>query len=269
MKKCNLLKETIMEYLYGELGEEKKKIIDDHLEHCSRCREEVVKMKKTILFIEGKKIKSPDKEFWEECWMEIRENIQPLRIEEKEKVTVFEKLRSIFEIPSGVGFKVAGIAAVLLIGIFIGRNITFESRYDKLWNALERLDNPVEIQTLENSYDQKLFRLASINFLKKTEIVLLEFSSMTLEAGNKNIEHEISFIRNLSTELIKEVRIFKKVAERLGNTKLKELFNIMEMILIEINNLDEQEDFKGIKDIKKNMVDSSLFMEIRNMTKES
>jgi len=269
MKKCNILKEDIIEYIYGELDENNKKVLEEHIEHCSLCREEVIKMKKTLLFVEGKEIKSPGKEFWEECWMEIRKNIRPLHVEEKERAGFIEKLRKFFDIPSGIGFKLAGIAAVLIIGIFIGRNVTFGNRYDQMLKALERLDNPVEIQTLENSDDQRLFQLASLNFLKKTEIILLEFSAMSAVSSNANIAQEISFIKDLSSGLIREIRIFKKIAEKFENKKLKELFNIMELILIEINDLNEEENFKGLKDIRKNMVDSGLFIEIRNIKKAS
>ncbi|RKY86285.1 hypothetical protein DRQ09_06280 [candidate division KSB1 bacterium] len=250
MKRCNIVSKNLVEYIYDEIDESRKKFINEHLRHCERCKEEVIKMKKTLSSFESKEIISPDYEFWEECWTEIRKNIMPhSEIDEKIKSVFIEKLKSLFKVPSGSGFKLIGVTAVLLIGFFVGRYVSFENKYEKLWNSLERLDKPVIAESLNNPDDEKLFRIASINFLKKTEVILLEFSGLTLD--DKNREHELSFIKNLSGELIKETRTFKKVSEKFDNPRLKELFNLLEMILIEINNMD----VKDIKGIKKSMMD--------------
>jgi len=269
MRKCNYVKDYIIDYVYGELERNKKKAMEEHLQQCSVCREEVIKMKKTLTVIEGKEIEAQDKEFWEGCWKNIRNNLEPLKIDEKEKVSFVEKIKSVFAVPSGIGFKIASVAAVLVIGIFIGRNFTFQNKYDRLYAALERLDNPVKIQTLENSYDEKLFRLASMNFIKKSEIVLLEFSGMAFEAGSETSKQELTFVKTLSNELIKELRIFKKVSEKMGNEKLKDLFNVMELILIEINNIDEDQEKRNIEGIKQSIDDSGVFLEIRNIITKS
>jgi len=265
MKMCDFVKENIFEYLYNEIDYDKMKMVKEHLRKCSKCKEEVAKMKNTLSVVGGKEIKSPEKDFWNECWKEIRENISPLYIEEKKKHALLKKLKAVFEIPSGIGFKFTGVAAVLLIGFLIGKSVTLQNKYDKLWNALERLDNPAGIEVMENSNDERLFRLATINFLTKTEIILLEFSDLSFETENIKRGHELSLIKNLSRELINETRVFKKVSERFDNIKLKELLNIMELILIEINNLSENDNIEEIEDIKQSMVDSGLLLEIRNM----
>lgn len=61
--RCEIKKEDLLAFLYGELEEEKVKKIKDHLAHCEQCRAEVNEIRQTMTALKSWKDEDPDFNF--------------------------------------------------------------------------------------------------------------------------------------------------------------------------------------------------------------
>ena len=46
---CNVIKDILPLYIDGVVSEDTQKIVEEHLEECSLCRDEINKLKKTLV----------------------------------------------------------------------------------------------------------------------------------------------------------------------------------------------------------------------------
>lgn len=118
MNICNIKKEEIVSYCYGELDSRRKDEIKQHLAACNRCREEVQSLEKTILLVKQQKLKPIPKEILDNYTQEVKER---LTVEEKSFVLALkERLFAWLEnLRLGFSPRLVPVAAVLCIAIFV------------------------------------------------------------------------------------------------------------------------------------------------------
>ena len=70
------IKELISSYLDGELGNEEKKIVEDHLRSCPQCKKEFQELKKLEEVMGKMELKEPEKETWQIYWLSIYNRLE-------------------------------------------------------------------------------------------------------------------------------------------------------------------------------------------------
>ena len=72
----NKIKELISSYFDGELNEEQKKLINEHIRQCSECREEFEEMGKFEEVMGKMELKQPSKEVWKVYWTSVYNRLE-------------------------------------------------------------------------------------------------------------------------------------------------------------------------------------------------
>ena len=72
----NKIKELISSYFDGELDEEQKKLVNDHIRQCSECRKEFEEMGKFEEVMGKMKLKQPSKEVWKDYWLSVYNRLE-------------------------------------------------------------------------------------------------------------------------------------------------------------------------------------------------
>jgi predicted anti-sigma-YlaC factor YlaD len=70
------IKELILLYHDGELGEKDKKEVEEHIAHCPECQKEFEEMKKLEEVMGKMELKKPGKEVWEVYWASIYNRLE-------------------------------------------------------------------------------------------------------------------------------------------------------------------------------------------------
>ena len=70
------IKELILLYHDGELGEKDNKEVEEHIAHCPECQKEFEEMKKLEEVMGNMKLKKPGKEIWEVYWTSIYNRLE-------------------------------------------------------------------------------------------------------------------------------------------------------------------------------------------------
>ncbi len=70
------IKELISSYRDGELDEEQKKIVDDHLERCAECQREFEEMKEFEEVMGKMEFKKPCGEVWQIYWGSVYNRLE-------------------------------------------------------------------------------------------------------------------------------------------------------------------------------------------------
>ena len=56
---CSIKKEDLIAFIYGEIDEQKKKIIEEHIKSCPECAQEVASLKKDSSILKKWKVDVP------------------------------------------------------------------------------------------------------------------------------------------------------------------------------------------------------------------
>mgnify|MGYP001164247206 CR=1 FL=1 len=145
---CNRVKEKLVFYVEGTLGEDEKQQIEQHLKCCEYCKAECQDI--AIIFDTAKKIKIPphDKTFWENQYKTMLDAAEQ---------TFGRRRIFIKRIKVAVGF--AGIVLMLFISrLYVGKNrqMTFTEIpeiYDISDEVLLGNNLPLPIDRLKNIVD--------------------------------------------------------------------------------------------------------------------
>ncbi|MFB0566485.1 MAG: anti-sigma factor [Candidatus Aminicenantaceae bacterium] len=70
------IKELIASYYDQELEKEQKRIVEEHLEECSECREEFEGMEKFEEVMSKMEFKKPSKEVWQLYWSSVYNRLE-------------------------------------------------------------------------------------------------------------------------------------------------------------------------------------------------
>ena len=231
MKTCPF-KNKIIDYLYGELPENDAAQFEYHLDQCSDCFNKVNQYLETIDQSSNRVRPVPQKEF-------LRSYHQQLKCLYKTDGIINRIFNYIFIRPP-LGIRLAEVAVILIIGVFIGkevRNPTISYQLDK--------KNDVEVKFLDN-------------YIFQTELLLLDIVNMDNERDLKYILKE-----NHCKRLLQKTLFLKERAQLIKNIRLLNLLNQLELILMELSNLEESTYKEELNFVKNNIKDWHLFVELK------
>jgi hypothetical protein len=257
MNKCKKCQSLFLDYFYGELDVPKKKLFEDHLSTCEKCKSAFEEMEAVLQFT-GKRVRpEPPQEFWDSYEERLAQRIDTKETSTVDRESVLKKLRRRFNTAPKWTYQAAAAVALIIFGVYIGRAL-FSPRITGVQYAATRpeLISPQkpEMTLIHRSQDyierSKLILLALVNFDPSTE-----------DPYALNLPYQ----KQVSRELVEQAGFLKKELAESDQERLENLIASLEIILLQIANLESENDLEAITLVKDGINRQGIIMEI-NLT---
>jgi hypothetical protein len=203
---CKNAQNQIILFLYDELEEREKKRLMRHIESCASCQESFEEISRFFESLGGGKETE-----WagrrDDCWRHIIERVGN------------EKPKNRFSLPAlKWRFAFGGFALFLILGIFIGRFLFFDSGF------------PVkEISTNGGTQDRAVLN----QYLEDMKPLMLDLSNTSISGyQNGKIPGEKEIIRSM----LAQTRLLRSRLSNQNDPYLNSLLVDIELILMEVDN---------------------------------
>jgi hypothetical protein len=254
MGECRKMKSLFLESLYGELDMDRKESLKRHLAGCRECSEEYEKMAETLRTMSKKAVPDPGQEFWDGYWdrLELRMKREGL----------FEPSAAEAQKRSGIRFGffprwaygAAGAAAILAVGILIGR--LFFSR-----PVILSRQAPTGTPSVLPASGTGDLILRTSRYLERSKVILLalvNFDPEKQDVYGLNLPRQ----KEVSNELVKEASALKSDLKNAKERQLEKLVGDLEMILMQIANLKSEYDLPTVEIIKAGVEQKDVLFKI-------
>lgn len=206
--KCKKIQQNIVLEIYGELKENEKAELKQHIAECSVCAKDYAYSKSVFEALEEADIDDIPEPQWSASWAHINTAI-------KDKPSS----RRLFSAIPNWAYAVAGVMFVFFLGIFAGR----------FWlpTAQEGL------QVAATSQDD--YRQTLNNHLDELKPVLLQIANYSAEEnGNSTVTMDRQALQSL---IIQNILLKSLITEQ--NPTAKQILEDAELVLRELANMDE------------------------------
>lgn len=259
MSECRRVQENLVAFLCGELDEKEREKVERHLRLCPHCRRELTLLQETL---KGADSLAPDLEMalasvdWEAMSEKIAgavrgKETQPRELSWGERFRLsFPQLKPVF---AGVlvGVMVGALATwVVFRGRFVERN-----GGEKFFASGEFLDR----------VDVEVARRETLDYLEKSQYVLLEFAQPTAEAG----KFRLSDAATLKTkELLSKKKFLNTQLAKTQMAKAKEICDQIELLFYELSLVSESLTEQQRQEIQRLIEEKNLLLKIKLLRKE-
>lgn len=241
---CQQIQNRLSDYLDASLSPAEHREIQTHVKQCRACDKEL-RMLKLILDETAalEKLEAPDT-IWQGIEAELDEKRSRLEGLSQRWRSFRHWIDGTLAIPSPV-WRVAGAAAVLVIGILLGRTLLSPDR--------------PEMRTGENRGEVQMVSARAANYIEKSQVLFLALvNAESDEIRNMDLSQE----QRLAENLIREASFLKENLSQTQHARLHALVEELELILFEIANLEQQQDVEAVELIKSGIEQQSLLLKI-------
>ena len=262
MKECKKYKKEMVAFLSGELPEEKRNLLTDHLEKCPACREEFNDLKQVI---EKADSLQPDIEKvmtsvdWEKLPLKITEYVYQRKsvLEEKKKLKkwfyflVQQPLRPVY--------------AALLAGILIGSLVTLVIIRPSFVKRTERGEFLVSSYFLEKA-ELEIARRETLNYLDRSQYLLLDFIQSSPEKGREFWRSE--YAHQKTRDLLSQKKYINPQLRKFRMAKAKEICDQIELLFYELIQMSDQLSEEEVQRIQNLIEEKQLLLKIKLLKRE-
>ncbi len=259
MNECRRVRENLVAFLGGELGEAKTAKIRHHLEACSRCGRELKDVQRIYQSAEtlSPALRSTlDGVDWEARAEKI---VQTVWTKESSQRPTPRRKRFLLFAPS-LRPVLAGIVGGIMIGalamfvVFKG-SILQKKGSEPLFAPGEFLDR----------VDLEIARRETLNYLEKSHYVLLEF--MESDAGQRKFGPQ-SFAVEQARELLEKKKFLNPQLERARMAKAKDICDQIELLFYELSQVSEALTDDERREIQELIEQKKLLLKIKLLRRE-
>lgn len=240
---CKQIQNKLNDYLDAALPPTEQEQIQKHVKQCPACDKEL-RMLKLILQETAtlEKLEAPES-IWQGIEAELDEKRSWAAGLSQLWHSIGQWLGGTLAIPSPV-WRVAGVAAVLVIGIVLGRTLLSP-------------ENPTQ-RVVQNG-KMKTVNARAVNYIEKSQVLFLALvNADSEEIRNMDLSHE----KRMADNLIREASFLKENLSPTQDARMRALVEELEMILFEIANLEQQQDVEAVELIKSGIEQQSLLLKI-------
>jgi len=226
-KQCDIQQERFVEALYGELSGDALQEFETHLHGCETCAAEFKRLKATLQTMNQRSRETVDEPFFENYWERLSDRMNAENFpEQKTSRQKFPKW----------GYQISAAAAILLLGIIIGR----------FWmNMPGQAPPPVAQKNVQH----EMLQARTTQYLEKSKVLLLGLVNLDTEAHDPETI-DLQRFQSVSQQLLRETGALKPALQKSREQRLGQLVNDLEVILMQIANLESREDVRGIEIIR-------------------
>jgi len=246
MNACKAYRDLFLDGLYHTLDEADRIRLNGHLASCPRCAAAFQEAGRILQIMDRREHPALPESYWEKSELHLLEKLGSGWLE-----TAVPSIKRRRVLRWGIRF--AAAAAILLIGILIGR-LTFTGVIPETGaeSDLASTATPFQLAELERRTNHYLDRS------KMILLGLINFDSGSEDPYILNMERN----QKISGELIREAGYLKENLGISGQNRLAVLVSELELILMQIANLDRQDHIDGLQLIKDGVHRNSLLMKI-------
>ncbi len=244
MSKCKNFQNQFIDALYSELDAGSQKQFDTHLQNCASCSAEYQQFAAALKMMDQRKLPDPGEAFWENYWENLESKLVPETTPEEESKPKI--IRGFFKKFAGGSegqwvYRISAAAAILLIGIFIGKFLFTGS-------GLERPSVPF------TEAPGQFIQRAAVNertqqYFDKSKVLILGLVNLEPELMRQD-EFDFSRYQQVSQTLVKEAAVLKGELNDPKQQRLRKLVSDLEVILLQIANLEMENDLSAIEMVK-------------------
>ena len=254
MSDCKKSRSLFLEYFYGELKAPQKKLLDDHLSACAKCRSRFAEMKAVLQFT-GKRVRpEPPQEFWDSYEERLVRRMEADEAAEADRESIWIKLGRRFAAAPKWAYQAAAAAALIIIGVFIGRAL-FSPAVPGIQHASQRPDiaaqSPMETTVADRSQ----------NYIQRSKLILLALVNFDPSSDDPYCI-DLTYQKKISRELVAEADFLKRELAESDQERLENLITSLEMILLQIANLESENDLEAIELVRDGINNRGILMEI-------
>ncbi len=259
MKTCQDLQKDRAAFLAGELGLERRELMESHLKGCARCRKEVEEMRKVIDaagLLRGEMEKAVASVDWEALPAKVADYVFE-KAARPRRLTLAERLRPLRPV-------MVSVYAGIVLGIILGSLATFlvlkrqapSAVSDNKFFASPEFIDRVELE---------MARRQTLDYLQKSQYLLLDIAqASSLGKGTGMAE--------LASGRAKDLLAKKKYLNpHLVNTRMakaKAICDQIELLFLELSQISDDLTEAEIKRIQGMIEDRRLLLKINLVEKE-
>lgn len=257
MSDCKKFQALFADALYGELPDDQKRHLEDHLRDCPGCRSEFAELSHTLKVMNKRIRPEPDPAFWDSYWNRLAARMQDENVLEahpkKPHRSMFPQR---FFIPRWA-FQAAAAVVLIVAGIYIGKVMFSPSGSPETqFMASSQSSTPSLIPAGLADRTQNYIERSKLMFL-----AIVNFDPQTDDPFILNLPHQ----QQVSQELIQEASYLKNELSDSRQRRLQELITDLEVILLQIANLESESDLEAIDLVKSGVESRGIFLKI-NLT---
>jgi hypothetical protein len=237
VKDCNEIRTLFADALYGDLSDDAKRSLDEHLQRCPKCSAIFKKLTRTVSLMERHERVDPGDEFWNGYWDRLSERMDIKK-------------------PSRHAWWMARAAAVLLligIGVVIGRYYFRPTpSISQNVGSATSTPTPPEISNVDQRVSQ---------FLGRSQVLLLglvNFDPQKEDLSAVNWQQQ----KKVSQDLILQAKTLQGELVSPEQRRLQKLVSDLEVVLLQIANLEAQHDLPGIELVKSGVDRKAILLKI-------
>ena len=233
---CQHHQDLFVESLYNELDATRQAQLTAHLEACTHCRSTFEEMQDTLQIMSRHRQTPPD---WKQFEARLQEQLQA---EIARPTRVWGTLG---RIPQKWVLRISAAAAILLVGIFIG----------KYWLAPPKTASRTNEYMLETALLDRTH-----NYLDQSKRLFLGIANMDTVAMESGLD--LTSYRQASITLVQEGRGLSAALHGSRQQRLQRLVEDLEVILLQMANLEAEGDIMEIEIIQDGLEQSGLLFKI-------
>jgi hypothetical protein len=224
------------EALYGDLDDDRRAVFDAHLKACPDCARMYRQMTETLRLMSTRETAEPDEAYWAGYSERLAE-----RLESGHERSQRTK-RPVWH--THPALRVGAVAALLMVGIFIGKWI---------WTGERPAEHVKEVAVSTPDQDNEAITLVNDrvqSYLQKSQVLLLalaNFDPDTDDAVTLNLPSQ----KRISESLVQEAAYLKTALDDPAQMRLRELVGDLEMILLQIANLENEHDLEAVEMVRR------------------
>lgn len=252
MSECQACRDRMIEALYGELGPDDLDRLERHRKACPECAAEMAALEGTLRLMDKRERIDPGPEFWDGYWDRLSRRMLWEATEEGRSPSLAGRLGRLLSRLPRWSYQVAGAAALLLIGIFVGSRLVGPpvrpgTTAAAVPAAAASAPSGSVVQAGRFIERSKVLLLGLVNFDPSVE------DAYALDMGRR---------RTMSRELAAEAPALRRALADGGEKRLRDLVADLEVILMQIANLGAGQDVEGLEIVKQGVDQRGIFLRI-------
>jgi len=250
MHQCQDIHDLMVEALYDDLDGERRAEFDAHLLSCSDCARLYQEMAGALRLMSVREIAEPDEAFWAGYSERLDARLDA---DQRQRQRPIRTKHSVWH--PHPALRVGAIAALLLMGIFLGKWIwTGEQPTDHGPEAM--VSTPGRADAANGLVNDRVQ-----SYLQRSQVLLLalaNFDPHTDDAVTLNLQSQ----KRISESLVREAAYLKTALADPAQMRLRELVGDLEIILLQIANLEDEHDLEAVELVQKGVNTQAVLFRI-------
>lgn len=262
MKDCKGFRESLAGYVYEDLLEDERNLLEQHLVDCDDCKHELNQMKKVL--IEADSLGTDMQVAMASVdWEALPDKITEKVFAESASPVPFSRVAQLW------GFvvqpRLRPVYAALFIGVVLGAVLTMVVFRPSRPADLADYELIVPLAVLE-SMDIEMARRETLDYLEKSQYLLLDFVQLSPEYSGSSWQQQ--FTSKRAKELLSKKKYLNQQLGKYQMAKAKAICDQIEFLFFELTQISEELSSGEIERIQKIIDERQLLLKIKLIKKE-